>query len=211
MGRYSTKPQNRENLSFSFRYQPFPFNVQPLLRYIFRLFHLTWLSDNLLFFLELFQMLYLIKMLSVNQCACMLSHFSCVLLFVTPWTVSLQAPLSMGFSRQKYWSGLPCLPPGDLPDPGSNPLLLCLLHWQVGSLPLAPCGKPSNSNMRNKVILLHSSHYMIWRASGLWKKLPSRAVKSVVSAASRPEFSSWLFTAGPWTVIQLLCASASLW
>ena len=36
----------------------------------------------------------------------------------TPWTVALQAPLSMGFSRQEYWSGLPCPPPGDLPDPG---------------------------------------------------------------------------------------------
>ena len=38
---------------------------------------------------------------------CMLSHFSCVQLFVTPWTVACQAPLSMGFSRQKFWSGLP--------------------------------------------------------------------------------------------------------
>ena len=47
----------------------------------------------------------------------MLSHFSRVQLFVTPWTVTCQAPLSMGFSRQEYWSGLPCLPPGDLPKP----------------------------------------------------------------------------------------------
>ena len=38
-----------------------------------------------------------------------------------PWTVACQAPLSMGFSRQEYWSGLPCLPPGDLPDPGIEP------------------------------------------------------------------------------------------
>ena len=36
----------------------------------------------------------------------------------TPWTVAHQAPLSMGFSRQEYWSGMPFLPPGDLPDPG---------------------------------------------------------------------------------------------
>ena len=49
---------------------------------------------------------------------CVLSHFSCVQLFVTPWTVARQAPLSMGFSRQEYWSGLPCPPPGALPDPG---------------------------------------------------------------------------------------------
>ena len=38
--------------------------------------------------------------------------------FACPWTVAHQAPLSKGFSRQEYWSGLPCLPPGDLPDPG---------------------------------------------------------------------------------------------
>ena len=49
------------------------------------------------------------------------SHFSRVRLSVTPWTVAHQAPLSMGFSRQKYWSELPCLPPGDLPDPRIKP------------------------------------------------------------------------------------------
>ena len=51
-------------------------------------------------------------------CAKSLHH---VQLFVTPWTVACQAPLSMGFSRQEYWSGLPCPPPGDLPDPGIKP------------------------------------------------------------------------------------------
>ena len=46
---------------------------------------------------------------------------SCVRLCVTPWTVAHQAPLSMGFSRQECWSGLPFPPPGDLPDPGIKP------------------------------------------------------------------------------------------
>ena len=46
----------------------------------------------------------------------MLSRFSRVQLFATPWTVAHQAPLSTGFSRQEYWSGLPCPPPGDLPN-----------------------------------------------------------------------------------------------
>ena len=55
---------------------------------------------------------------------CMLSRFSRVLLFVTPWTVAHQFPLSVGFSRQKYWSGLPCPPPRDLPDPGIKPTSL---------------------------------------------------------------------------------------
>ena len=74
--------------------------------------------------------------------ACMISHFSHVWLFTAPCTVACQAPLSMGFSRQEYWSVLPFPPPGDLPIQGSNPHLLHLLHWQVGSLPLVVPGKP---------------------------------------------------------------------
>ncbi|CAI9179808.1 unnamed protein product [Rangifer tarandus platyrhynchus] len=48
----------------------------------------------------------------------------------------------MEFSRQEYWSELPFPPPGDLADPGLNPRLLHLLHWQVGSLPLSHLGNP---------------------------------------------------------------------
>ena len=48
----------------------------------------------------------------------MLSLFSHIQLFATPWTLACQAPLSLGFSRQEYWSGLPFPTPGDLPDPG---------------------------------------------------------------------------------------------
>ena len=54
-------------------------------------------------------------------CACVLSGFSRVRLCATLWTRARQAPLSTGFSRQEYWSGLPCPPPGDLPDPGMEP------------------------------------------------------------------------------------------
>ena len=51
-------------------------------------------------------------------------------LFAIPWTVACQAPLSMEFSRQEYWSGLPFTTPGDLPNPEIlNPCLLHLLHW----------------------------------------------------------------------------------
>ena len=79
------------------------------------------------------------------------SHFSCVRLFLTAWTVAHQAPRSLGFSRQEYWSGLPCPPPGNLPDPGIKPaslmcpaladrffitisiweLLVTLIHFQI--------------------------------------------------------------------------------
>ena len=55
---------------------------------------------------------------------CVLSLFSRVRLCVTLWTVAHQAPLSLGFSRQEYWGGLPCLPPGDLPNPGIESLSL---------------------------------------------------------------------------------------
>ena len=55
---------------------------------------------------------------------CTLSHFTCVPLFVTLWTVARQAPLSTGFSRQEYWSGLPCPPPEDIPCPGLEPVSL---------------------------------------------------------------------------------------
>ena len=73
---------------------------------------------------------------------CVLSQSRGVRLFVTPWMVACQAPLSMEFSRQEYWSGLPFSSPGVLPNPGIELACLILLHWQAGSLPLAPPGKP---------------------------------------------------------------------
>ena len=56
---------------------------------------------------------------------------SCVWLFAALWTVARQAPLSMGFSRQEHWSGLPCRPSGVFPTRGPNLLLLNLLTWQL--------------------------------------------------------------------------------
>ena len=67
--------------------------------------------------------------------ACTLSHIQC---FVTPWTVVRQAPLSMGFSRQEYWSGLPFPSPGDCPDPGVKPASPAL----AGGFFTTPPGKP---------------------------------------------------------------------
>ena len=69
-------------------------------------------------------------------CACTLSR---VPLCATPWTVNCQAPLSMGFLRQEYWSGLPFPSPRDLPDPGIEPRPPSL---QADSLPSEPSGKP---------------------------------------------------------------------
>ena len=73
--------------------------------------------------------------------ACMLSHFSWVPLFVTPWTVACQVPLSMGFPRQEYWSELPFSNLQRIfTTQRLNPRLLYLLHWQADSLPLASPG-----------------------------------------------------------------------
>ena len=74
----------------------------------------------------------------------MLSHFCHVWLFATLWTIAFQAPLSMGFSRQEYWSVLPCPPPGDLPGPWIEPA--CLLHWQVDSLNECHLGKSESES-----------------------------------------------------------------
>ena len=75
---------------------------------------------------------------------------SCVQLLSTPWTVAHQAPLLVGFSRQEYWSRLPCPPPGDLPDPGIESASPAL---QLDSLPTAePLGNP----LCDTVIILSS-------------------------------------------------------
>ena len=66
---------------------------------------------------------------------------SCVLLFATPWTVAHQAPPSMRFSRQEYWSGMPFPPPGDLPDPGIEPRSP---SFQGNVLTSEPPGKPKD-------------------------------------------------------------------
>ena len=67
------------------------------------------------------------------------TSLSRVRLFVTPWTVAHQAPPSVEFSRQEYWSGLPFPSPGDLPDPGIEPGSPAL---QTDALPSEPPGKP---------------------------------------------------------------------
>ena len=78
--------------------------------------------------------------------------FRCIQLFATPKTVALQAPLSMGFSRQEYWSGVPFPSPGDLPNPGIKPRSPTL---QADSLLSEPRGKPSH----------HIIHIHTWERS----------------------------------------------
>ena len=72
-------------------------------------------------------------------CVCVLRRFSPVQLCATLWTGACQAPVSLGFPRQEYWSGLPCAPPGDLPNPGIEPRSPTL---QAVSLLSEPSKKP---------------------------------------------------------------------
>ena len=60
-------------------------------------------------------------MITIINCVCVLSRFSHVRLFATPWTITHQISLSLGFSRQGYWPDLPCPPTRDLSDPGIKP------------------------------------------------------------------------------------------
>ena len=92
-------------------------------------------------------LLYLLyRLLKFAYCA-VPSHFRRVGLFATPWTVARQAPLSMGFSRQEYWSGLPCFPPGDLPYPGIEPESLMSPEFAGGFFTTSvPAGKLLQGN-----------------------------------------------------------------
>ena len=87
--------------------------------------------------------------------------------FATPWTVARQAALSMGFSRQAYWSGLPFPSPGDLPDPGIEPKSPT---WQADSLPLNHQGSPSWALGRDK----NSAWLKVWPGPSEMSSQPSK-------------------------------------
>ena len=125
-------------------------------------------------------------------CVCVLSRFIHVQLHATPWTIAHQAPLSMGFSRQEYRVGCHFLLQGIFPTQGSDPQLLCLLHWQEGSLPLAPPGKPSRLYVPvYKLLLPETSRPHIWQTplhlSKLrWDCIESGAFLPALKAPSLP-------------------------
>ena len=87
--------------------------------------------------------IFAIELLACVRAQSCLSHH--VLLFVTPWDVAYQAPLSMGFPRQEYWSGLSCPPPGDLPDPGIEPRSFASPALAGRFFSTVPPGKPQLS------------------------------------------------------------------
>ena len=145
---------------------------------------------------------------------CMLTRFSRVHLCVTPWTVARQAPLSMGFSRQEYWSRLPCLPPGHLQDswnepvpPGSSALaggfFTTRATWEASlrtgraywGFPCSSPGKESACSAGDSGSIPGSGSFP---GEGIGYPLPYSWVSLVVQMVKnhlqcrRPGFSSWV-------------------
>ena len=87
------------------------------------------------------------QILILSMCVCMLCCFSHVQFFVTLWTVTHQAPLSMGFCRENTGVSYHAVLQGIFPTQGSNLSLLLLLHWQAESLLVAPPGNPVNMHL----------------------------------------------------------------
>ena len=83
-------------------------------------------------------------------CHAVLSHFSPVWLLETSWTVAFQAPLSIGFFRQEYWSGLPCPPPGDLSWPRDQTHVSCIFCIAGGFFTTEPLGGGSTLRFINQ-------------------------------------------------------------
>jgi hypothetical protein len=103
---------------------------------------------------------------------------SCVQLFATPWTLAHQFPLSMGFSRQEYWSGLPFPSPGDLTNPGIEPKSPVSSALQTDSLPTEPSGKSSlglgGGFLKTKFIGqgFFSAHWGVFKDTNAWDTPP---------------------------------------
>ena len=140
-----------------------------------------------------------------NMHVCMLSHFSRVWLFGILWTIVHQAPLFMGFSRQKYWSGLPCPLPGDLPHPGIKPESLMSPALAGVFLPLVPPGKPNSNlmepNLSGKV-----------QVSGIQLRIRKALIgafkKSYISHIKKKKVTEYLYCAVRFAIWYILNSSS---
>ena len=116
-----------------------------------------------------------LKLLEVPR-ACMFSWFCCVRLFATLWTGVCQAPLSMGFSRQEYWSGLQCPPPRDPADPGSG-LVSCTSCTAGGLFTADPPKKPSRNGRRNAI---YGHHTLLRKTAAISRPSPNLTEFSLI-------------------------------
>ena len=119
--------------------------------------------------------------------ACILSHFSSVWPFGTWWTVACQAPLSMGFFRQEFWSELPFPSPGNLPDPGIEPASPVSPALQVDSLLLSYQRSPEGT--------IHGVKYSWWLTQKKgWKQLLDLGTLGVVGDLDKGSFGKMFET-----------------
>ena len=126
-------------------------------------------------------------------CACMLSHFCCVPLFATLWTVAHQAPLSMGFSRQESWSKVTCPPPRDLPHPEIEPISLASPALEGGFFTTnATREAPKGSTLLHKqlrvCVLCRHLGLAFWGINKTWPPL-SRSFQSGSKPGHKPSYN----------------------
>ena len=137
----------------------------------------------------------------------MLNCFSHVLLFATLSAIACQAPLSLGFSSQEYWSGLPCSPPGDFPNPGIQPAFLrspalagefftTSVTWEAGSRDelinrkgLVSHGTQEKSSLRDKVGWVGENVLVLTLEEEAWGTFPRTGGGG--GRLSMARFSSW--------------------
>ena len=136
---------------------------------------------QLIYSLLFYQFLVCIKMIQFSisvcvyiiTCVCVCAAAqSC--LTVSPWTVACQTPLSVGFSRQEYWSRLPCLLPGDLPDPGDQTCSSCIgrqvLYHQCHLKPDPPPLRGLQSSRSLSILSLYIGHIPTFKSADKWSK-----------------------------------------
>ena len=129
----------------------------------------------------------------------MLSHFSCVQLFATLWTVPCQTPLSERFSRQKYWrGGLSCPPPGDLPHPGVESVSLRFSALVGGFFTLAPPGFQCTHFLNlNIYFYLYTRMCQVLVVAcrlfscGMWDLVPQPRIEPRPTALGAQSLSHW--------------------
>ena len=145
-----------------------------------------------------------------SMCVQSLSH---VQLFVTPWTVAHQAPLSMGFSKQDTGGGCHGLLRGIFPTQGSNLGLLHLLHCQAESLPLCHLGSPICKVSASKYLTWGclSSWYRSWLHGPLWDGRARTAAgpREIEAPSPSPAMSSSQTLMGPYSSPQLSLSGIS--
>ena len=130
-------------------------------------------------------------------CCCCCSVAKLCLIFLWPHgIVTRQAPLFVGFPRQECWGGLPCPPPGDLPDPGIQP---CLQNWQMDSLPLSHEGSPWGTSKKGSIQsprMMPQGHLYTgrWRRCALTRCGPLSSIRWCSKwSRTRTKSGSWEF------------------